>query len=184
MKNKVSSSIVAMAQLAYLFGTTMMLIFAAASYSSTASPSYSESDLRAAIVLKIIHLVSWPQEPHTQLNFCANGNSDTTTKLRKLIDSQPSTAMRFLTSSGSTADNTCHIQILGSGQLTQATASQEPLLVICDGCASNTINAAIELVKIRDRISFNLNLAEAKRKNIRFKVSLMEHANAVKGRHE
>lgn len=144
-----------------------------------------EATLRAAIILKIIHQVNWPQEIGAQINFCSSGNSKSIKTLRGLKGkpiTRGNARIAFLTPEQT--DTICHVQILGANAILPAPTDNQPLLVICDGCGPQKNNAAVELIKDHDHIRFNLNLVEAKKTHIQFKVSLLELAKTVKGRDE
>lgn len=144
-----------------------------------------EATLRAAIILKIIHQINWPQELGSQINFCTSGDSQSFQKLRGLKGksiTRGNARIAFLTPEQT--DDICHVQILGAGATLPKLTDKHPLLVICDDCGPQKDNVAVELIKDNNHIRFNLNLVEAKKTHIQFKVSLLELAKTVKGRDE
>ncbi len=146
--------------------------------------SADEASLRAAIILKIIHLTSWPIELHKNINFCSSGVSPSMDKLREMqgtrITKQQAEMQILANDPRASEAKDCHVQILGAGGSTSN--HQEALVVICDDCeASDAPNTTVELLKRKQNIRFNLNLMEAKKNNIRFSVSLLEHAEKLRG---
>ncbi|WP_045855763.1 YfiR family protein [Teredinibacter purpureus] len=190
MKNKgCSSSVIAFKLPRLIIGfCCLILTLPSAPWANAQDTRREEATLRALIILKIIHQVSWPEKTGKQINLCSAGSSQSSSKLQQLIASGRISANlsggRFITNKYDKDDTACHVQIMGAGTTPSTTRAHEPLLTICDNCGNTAKEAAVEIIRHGDHIGFNLNLAEAKRKNIRFKVSLMELAINIEGHHE
>lgn len=144
-----------------------------------------EATLRAAIILKIIQQISWPAELGDEINFCGAGGSKSYQKLLTLRGKPIARNMAHISFVDSTSANSCQIQIIGPNETPDDRNSEiHPLLVICDDCGEKRDFAAVELIKDREHIRFNLNLKEAQKTNIKFKVSLLELAKVVTGRND
>lgn len=148
------------------------------------SRAFDEGELRIAFIYKIVYHVSWPKEFDGHVNFCAAGDSKAANYLNLIAGKRVTpTATARVINPGNSEHLPCHVQILGAtaGTTRPWDDDSEPTLVICDGCSQDNNPSAVELIKVKDRIGFVLDLEEAKRQNIQFKVSLIELAQQVKG---
>ncbi|WP_075184932.1 YfiR family protein [Teredinibacter haidensis] len=185
MKNKVGSFSISQTKRTRLAVVVCLLIKCLTTIPLTAEAiAAEEATLRAAIILKILHQVNWPQKLEKNINFCTDGVSPSIDRLRQLEGkkiTQHGAKLHFLTET-SGGNEQCHVQIVGAGA-SESALTNMPLLVICDNCKNNRSGASVELIREKSRIGFNLDLAEAKKKNIRFKIPLMELAKNIRGHH-
>jgi len=143
--------------------------------------SVSEATLRAVIILKIIDLITWPNQFNGEINFCANGESPSFDQIRSMegtkVTNQKAVVRIIPVHEAQTTEN-CHVEILGAG----AAPSQASTLLVCDDCdRSYAEMTVVELLKDKEHIRFNLNIGEAKKRHLLFSVSLLELAKTVRG---
>jgi len=170
----------------YVLAKVLLCLLTASSlisYAKADNRGIDEATLRAAIILKIIHQVNWPYKIGDEINFCGSGGSKSYEKLLSLRGKVISREMARISFVEPFSEK-CHVQILGPEKVSQPAVETSPLLVICDECGAERTRSAVELIRDQNHIRFNLNLTEAKRTNIKFKVSLLELAKTVIGRND
>lgn len=184
MQNKVVLTLMNLAKPCVLVACCFCLFLSSSivSFAKADNRGVDEATLRAAIILKIIHQISWPKDLGGEIKFCGAGGSKSYEKLLNLRGKPIARNMARISFAESGSEDSCQIQILGPEKTSQTSQRVDPLLVICDDCGERRESAAVELIKDRDHIRFNLNLTEAQKTNIKFKVSLLELAKTVKGR--
>lgn len=156
---------------------------------SSAKPdvgSEKEAQIRALIIGRMLTLITWPQEMGQDINICRLGDSQAFDELHSITKIQAVVKPfnpHFFTDEPPSGG--CHVQIVGkSATQFPGEIRDNALLTICDNCTAGNTYSTIELIKVRDRIKFTVNLPLAQRQNLKISSSLLELAHGVVKRYE
>ena len=173
----------------------LMAVFSAANFfASFASAqantkSVLESDLRAAVIVGILRFTDWDQSSlapkgNSPLMICTWGNAPSVQGLEQnqtgiRIRDQ---ALQLRHPKQQEELSTCPIVIWGKQtESLPATTLISNALVICDDCDRDKVIAIINLVRVGNRIQFEINLNRARLAGINFSSNLLDLARRVEG---
>ena len=149
-----------------------------------------EADIRAALVHHLLRYSEWPRDNSRKITLCSTGNGDTSSALRKLEQATLPHKVGISVVEHSISDEeTCDVLVIGpEGEVDLSTqkgqASTNHLYIICNDCQLNIPNAAIHLLRVNDRIAYNVNLETANQAGINFNTDLLRFANKLEGRND
>lgn len=157
--------------------------------SSPAQPTANESDVRAALVLRLAKYVTWPagREPSATppLAVCVFGSDPIATSLRSLAPAAARVAVRRI--AGDSADLLeCHVVVFAAdaaGDVNYALArlAGQPVLTIGASERFARSGGMIGLVNRDGRIAFVVNNDAAKRARLAISSLLLQIATVVPG---
>lgn len=155
-----------------------------------ANPTISHPDevsLRAAVIVGVLRYTQLSLAADKQvINLCGIGEPISAPKLSSvaadLTVGKRNLAYFTLTSLTQVGPQQCDVLIAGSAQdVTQLNYDSVAALTVCDGCEDGLKNTVIELVRIKNKIRFNVNLVLAEHLKVKFSSSLLELANQIEG---
>lgn len=167
--------------LPFLLSLSILLLSSGYSHANT-----QEGQLRAAVIGGILRYASWEQ-PNTRV-ICALGQPMSAPSLtqaahRIRINNEPASVLQI-----DTHHDVENCQVLVIGTTSQPThkalgplLAHNQLLSICDGCSSPELPTSITLVRIKNKIAFNVDLNRTKNAGIKFSSALLELANQLEG---
>ncbi|WP_017446274.1 YfiR family protein [Gayadomonas joobiniege] len=180
--------------LKFSFGLILGLIFLTSLlFPVAANPSISQPDevsLRAAVIVGVLRYTQLNLEEYRQnIQICGWHNPISGGKLKavapNLTVGNRNLIYIALQSDAELQARHCDVVVIGEGdsETTNILKSNSiPALTICDGCQTGIENSVLELIRIKNKIRFNVNLELAEKVNIKFSSSLLELANKIKGR--
>ena len=168
----------------------MALACLAAAVSGAGTGSYSDTDVKAAFLLRFASYVSWPEEQSTPspLRIAVLGSPETAAKLRALVDDRgganQSLGVRSISSLEEARD--AHMLYLGSEHRADSRAlpllaDGRGMLVITDSARGLAAGGAINFVTVDQRVRFEVSLEAARRANVNISAELLAVAERVEG---
>ncbi len=146
-----------------------------------AEERYSDGMVRAAVILGILRFTDWPEsrDATATLQICSLGRSPAIEAIGNL-ESLPSIGETSVVHQDKpTANNfgDCHVLLIGSDAFTDVSAWPLGLLLICDECdVALAEQWMINLMRIDNRIQFEVNMDRVLEKKISLGASLLELA--------
>lgn len=158
-----------------LFGCALSVL----SYSAPPREA-SEEDIRAALVH---HLLSYSESKYLgnpQTTICSIGHDDKTRLALERLENEPIAKKSKLSVLHYSSDTQkkCHIVIVGPHLKFPLVNIASHPYIICNGCSIEN-KAAVSLVRLKDKIGYNINLSAAKISGVRFRSDVLKWANKI-----
>lgn len=150
-------------------------------------PEADEARVRAAMVIGILRFTSWEIDFGETLNICLLGSSASFEHIDALQNSRvvPQRMINVSRIKTSKRGKSRHCQVLIVGANppvdVELVDTRQPFLLICDDCESERRSASVVLRKEKNRIRFDIYLANAKTSRVKFRAAMLELAAKVEG---
>lgn len=155
------------------------LLFAAENISA------SEGAVRAAVVLGVIRYTRWNVDPGERLNLCMLGESQTVDYLRTSDETLPSQGKTLrvvnIANKQHAHRELCSVLVVGKRPpvALQDIKTTPSHLLVCDGCNKSITDASVLIKKLEDRITFDVDLGQARQDEVSFSAKMLELAVEV-----
>jgi len=144
-----------------------------------------ESELRAAVVVGILRFTRWPEGSGRAHTVCLLGDPISAEDLLR-VDGKSlpgGISLRVHRIGGDDPGVAhCDVVVLGPnsplGQVAD-TLHTNRVLTICDGCRIEGTHVMVRLLRHRDRIGFEVDVGEARRRQLQFSANLLDLALKV-----
>lgn len=146
-----------------------------------------EEKLRAAMLLGIVRYTRWQQENNEVIDICLSGSAGSFRHLEalngtRLVHNRELNVTRVNAKNPPGVKN-CQVIIMGPMSPLEmgSTELRESCLVICDECEAQIQDAAVVLLRMQNRIRFNVYLNRARAQGVNFSAKMLELAARVEG---
>lgn len=147
----------------------------------------SEGELRAAVIVAIIRFTSWPTAENEELEVCLVGKPVSENVLLSVSGKQKVAARTLNVRMWKRTSDDCQAMIIGADvgdaeyERLIAEAAQKAILTVCDGCRRGLGEEAIIQLRLRQqKVSFEVNLAQARSSGVSLDAQLLELAAVVR----
>lgn len=133
------------------------------------SPQRNESDVRAAVVYRLLQLSTWSGFENSDVQVCELGNGVHSNALRALEKRRLGKASQINISQRSSKDlNNCQVVIVGPEREKLISTQNPNIFVICNDCEENKDLAVIDVCLRDERVRYKINQSIAANMGIRF----------------
>lgn len=148
---------------------------------SHAQPA-EESDLRAAIIFRLLQFSQWQLIDNAQINLCIYANGKGTQSFSPLHNQILHNDARIhIRQLKSLEIQQCDVIVIGSEQEFELGKAHINTFVVCNNCKKNIKHAAINLFRSDDKLKYNINRTIANSNGIHFRSAVLKSAQRIIG---
>jgi len=148
-------------QLSLLWGVTAVVAAPTPAQSQSATPGFTESEIKAAFILHLFNFVQWPDD-QTPTVICVAEESSVTASLRALVQAKPAQGLTLTkVNDQSLGQSSCDVLFLSRGvgrSLLAAVDAGKPILTVSDTPGFALDGGMIELERQSSRVGLVINL--------------------------
>lgn len=148
-------------QLVLLWGVTAVVAAPTPAQSQSATPGFTESEIKAAFILHLFNFVQWPDGRSPKV-ICITEESSVTASLRALVQAKPAQGLTLTKVSDQTfGESSCDVLFMPRGigkSLMAAVDANMPTLTVSDTRGFAQEGGMIELERQASRVGLVINL--------------------------